>query len=399
MSYYNEVKDVKGEHKGKQIVRFSTFGPHISKIDQQYVSKAMKPKNWYDKPYYFVEKFEKDFAKYTNRKYCLLTPNCTSAIHLFLHSLDLKKSDEIIIPESTWIATASPAFQTKAKVKFCDVEETNYCISLDSIKKLTTKNTKVIISVNVYGNMPDYKNLIKYCKKKNIILLEDAAESLGSSINKKKSGSFGDVSVFSFHRTKTLTTGEGGALVINNTKIFRKCRMLRDHGRHPWSKDLFNEEFSFKYTPSNLQASLGCSQLSKIKLLLKLKRNIFLNYKYYLKKIENEILMNQDDDKIINACWSTIVYFKNSQIKTIQKIKNELMKNNFFPRPFFYPLTSIPAYKKIDKNFKKFRNQNPVAYKTCERGLVLPSSYLLDRKKIEKICSIITKLVIEENRK
>ena len=109
-------------------IRFSTFGPHISKIDQQYVSKAMLPKNWYNKPYYFVEKFEKDFAKYTNRNYCLLTPNCTSAIHLFLHSLDLKKRDEIIIPESTWIATASPAFQTKAKVKFCDVEESNYCI-------------------------------------------------------------------------------------------------------------------------------------------------------------------------------------------------------------------------------------------------------------------------------
>ena len=152
-------------------IRFSTFGPHISKIDQQYVSKAMLPKNWYNKPYYFVEKFEKDFAKYTNRKYCLLTPNCTSAIHLFLHSLNLRKSDEIIIPESTWIATASPAFQTKAKIKFCDVEESNYCISLDSIKKLTTKNTKVIISVNVYGNMPDYKNLIKYCKKKKNYLI------------------------------------------------------------------------------------------------------------------------------------------------------------------------------------------------------------------------------------
>lgn len=378
-------------------IRFSTFGPHISKIDQKYVSRAMKPKSWYNKPYYFVEKFEKDFAKYTNRKYCLLTPNCTSAIHLFLHSLDLKKSDEIIIPEATWIATASPAFQTKAKVKFCDVEESNYCISLKSIKKLTTKNTKVIISVNVYGNMPDYRNLIKYCKKRKIILLEDAAESLGSSINKKKSGSFGDVSVFSFHRTKTLTTGEGGALVLNNTKIYKKCRMLRDHGRHPWTKDLFNEEFSFKYMPSNLQASLGCAQLSKINLLLRLKRNIFLNYKYYLKKIENEIVLNQDTSKIVNSCWSNIIYFKTSQIKTIQKIKSELMKNNFFTRPFFYPLTSIPAYRKIDKNFQKFKKQNPVAYKTSKRGLVLPSSYLLKKNQIKKICSIIKKLIIEES--
>ena len=318
-------------------IRFSTFGPHISKIDQQYVSRAMKLENWYNKPYYFVEKFEKDFAKYCERKFCLLTPNCTSAIHLFLHSLNLKKNDEIIIPESTWIATASPAFQTKAKVKFCDINENNFCISLDSIKKLVSKNTKVIISVNVYGNMPDYKNLIKYCKKMNIILLEDAAESLGSSINKRKAGSFGDASVFSFHRTKTITTGEGGALVLNNNKIFKRCRMLRDHGRHPWTKDFFNEEFSFKYMPSNLQASLACSQLKKIRLLLKLKRNIFLNYKFHLKEIEKEILMNQDNEKIINSCWSITIFFKKSKIKTIEKIKNTLIKNNFFPRPFFIP--------------------------------------------------------------
>jgi len=380
-------------------VRFSTFGPHISKIDQQYVSKAMKQKSWYNKPYYFVEKFEKQFSKYCGRKFCLLTPNCTSAIHLFLHSLNLKKVDEIIIPESTWIATASPAFQTKAKVIFCDVEENNFCISLDSIKKLVTKKTKVIIAVDVYGNMPDFKNLEKYCKQKKIILLEDAAEGLGSSLNKKKAGSFGDASVFSFHRTKTITTGEGGALLLNNKKLFTRCKMLRDHGRHPSTKDLFNEEFSFKYMPSNLQASLGCSQLSKIKLLLKLKRNIFLNYKYYLKKIENDILMNQDDNKIINSCWSNIIYFKTSQIKTIKKIKNELIKNNFFPRPFFYPLTSIPAYKKIDRNFKKFKKQSPIAYKTCKRGLVLPSSYLLKKSQIKKICLIITRLVIEDNRK
>jgi perosamine synthetase len=149
--------------------------------------------------------------------------------------------------------------------------------------------------------------------------------------------------------------------------------------------------------PSNLQASLGCSQLSKIKLLLKLKRNIFLNYKYYLKKIENKILLNQDNSKIINSCWSNIIYFKTSKIKTIQKIKNELIKNNFFPRPFFYPLTSIPAYRKIDKNFKRFKNQNPIAYKTCKRGLVLPSSYLLNKSQIKKICSIIITLITKEN--
>ena len=172
--------------------------------------------------------------------------------------------------------------------------------------------------------------------------------------------------------------------------------MLRDHGRHPWTKDLFNEEFSFKYMPSNIQGALACSQLSKINLLLKLKRNIFLNYKYYLKKIKNEILMNQDNSKVINSCWSIIVYFKNLKIRDIKKIKEELIKNNFFPRPFFYPLTSIPAYKKINRNYKKFKIQNPIAYKTYAKGLVLPSSYILSKIQIQKISNIIIKNVLQK---
>ena len=379
-------------------IRFSTFGPHISAVDKKYVLKAMKLNNWYNDPYYFVEKFEKDFAKYCNRKFCLLTTNCTSAIHLFLHSLNLKKKDEIIIPESTWIASASPAFQTKAKVKFCDVEKNNFCISIKKLEKIITKNTKVIIAVDVYGNMPDYDELEKICKKRKIILLEDSAESLGSSINNKKAGSFGHASVFSFHRTKTITTGEGGALVLNDKKIFERCRMLRDHGRHPWTRDLYNEEFSFKYMPSNLQASLACSQLSKIKLLLKLKRNIFYNYKYYLKKISKDIIMNQDDEKIINSCWSIIIYFRNSKIKTVSKIKEKLVEKKFFARPFFYPLSSIPAYRKINKNHYKLKYQNPTAYSTSKKGLVLPSSYILNKKQIKKICEIIIKLVNDEKK-
>lgn len=369
--------------------RFSTFGPHISKIDQQYVMRAMKLKNWYNKPYYFVEKFEKNFARYTNRKYCLLTPNCTSAIHLFLHSLDLKQNDEVIVPESTWIASISPVFQTKAKVKFCDIDENNFCISLRSIKKLVTKNTKVIISVDVYGNMPNYRDLEKYCKIKKIILLEDAAEALGSSISKKKAGSFGDASVFSFHRTKTITTGEGGALLIDKKKMYEKCRMLRDHGRHPGTKDLFNEEFSFKYMPSNLQAALACSQLKKIKLLLQLKRKIFINYKIFLKKIESKIRMNQDDKTVKNSCWAIIIYFKEIKNEKLKNIKKKLISENFFPRPFFYPITYLPAYRKKNKKYKKFKYLNPIAYSTYKKGLVLPSSFILTKSKIKKISNII----------
>tara|TARA_B100000787_G_C16199029_1_gene303337 strand:+ start:773 stop:1897 length:1125 start_codon:yes stop_codon:yes gene_type:complete len=368
------------------MIRYSTFGPYIDRDDIKTVSNAIQLKNWYKKPYYYCEKLEKEFSKFHKRKFALLTPNCTSAIHLFLHSLNLKSNDEVIAPECTWIASVSPVYQTKAKLILSDVDRQNFCISVEDIKKKITKNTKVIISVNLYGNMANYRELEKICKKKKIHLLEDAAESLGSTYYKKKSGSFGSASVFSFHRTKTMTTGEGGILLLDNKKIYNRCKMLRDHGRGENTKDLFNEEFSFKYMPSNMQAALGYSQFKKLPLLLKKKREIFENYKYYLKEIEEKIYLNEDNKIVKNGLWAVIIVLKNYDSIIVNKIFNLLKKKNYFPRPLFYPISLLPAYKK--KN-KKLGKKNINAHETYKGGLVLPSSYLLKKIDIKKICDLI----------
>jgi perosamine synthetase len=368
------------------MIRFSTFGPYIDKNDIAIVSKAILLKNWYKKPYYYCEKLEKLFAKFHNRRFALLTPNCTSAIHLFLHSLNLKNKDEVIAPECTWIASISPVYQTKAKLILCDIDRKNFCISVEDLKKRITKNTKVIISVNLYGNMANYNELEKICKKKKIFLLEDAAESLGSTYYKKKSGSFGTASVFSFHRTKTMTTGEGGMLLLNDEKIYKRCRLLRDHGRGPNTKDLFNEEFSFKYMPSNMQAALGYSQFKKLSLLLKKKRTIFNYYKYYLKDIKDKIYLNEDNVIVKNGCWAIILVLKDYDSNIIKKIFISLKSKKYFPRPLFYPISLLPAYKK-KKVVPKKKNIN--AYETYKGGMVLPSSYLLKKNDIKKISKII----------
>ncbi len=375
-------------------MRFSTFGPYIDKNDIKNVIEATKLKNWYYNPYYFCEKFEREFAKYHGRKYCLLTPNCTSAIHLFLHSLNLKKTDEVIAPECTWIASVAPILQTKAKLVLCDISTENLCISISDIEKKITPNTKVIIAVNIYGNMSDFKKLKKISKKNKIIILEDAAESLGSTYFNKKSGSFGNASVFSFHRTKTLTTGEGGALLLDNKKIYDRCLMLRDHGRSKNTKEFYNQEFSFKYMPSNLMAALGCSQLKKLPLLIKKKRAIFKNYKFYLKDVMEYIQLNEDNINVKNGCWANIIIFKNQKEKIINKIIKKLKAINFYPRRLFYPISKLPAYK---KKFPNRVNRNKNAYEIHKKGFVLPSSYLLNRKDVRKICEIIKDAIYTEN--
>ena len=124
------------------MIRYSTFGPYIDKEDIKTVSSALTIKKWYNKPYYYCEKLERDFAKYHKRKFALLTPNCTSAIHLFLHSLNLKSNDEVIAPECTWIASISPVYQTSAKLVLSDIDRENFCISVDDVKKKNYKKNK-----------------------------------------------------------------------------------------------------------------------------------------------------------------------------------------------------------------------------------------------------------------
>ncbi len=367
--------------------RFSTFGPDIDSSDMKYLKIAMKQKNWYQDPYHYCEKFQKDFSKYLGVKYSLLTSNCTSAIHLILESLDLKPSDEIIAPNSTWIASISPVFQTKAKLILCDVDKNNWCIDINEIKKSINKNTKVIIAVNLFGNMPPYSELKRICKKNKIFLLEDAAESLGTTLDNKKAGTFGDAAVFSFHRTKTITSGEGGIIVTSKKKLFEKCYLLRDHGRDKNTKDLFNKQFAFKYMPFNIQAALLCSQLEKIDRLIEKKRKIFFLYKKFLNN--KNFNFNIFDKKIKNGCWATVLNIKNISSLKIKKIFKKLNFAGFFPRPFFYPISSLPAFKNenIRSRVKYVSKKNSLYL--LKTSLVLPSAYILKKNQIKKICEII----------
>jgi perosamine synthetase len=369
------------------MLRFSTFGPDIGIEDMKYLKKAMIQKNWYNDPYHYCEKFQQDFSKYLGVKYSLLTSNCTSAIHLILESLNLKSSDEIIAPNSTWIASVSPVFQTKAKLVLCDVNKENWCIDLNEVKKNINNNTKVIISVNLFGNLPPYLELKKICKKNKIFLLEDAAEALGTVYKNKKAGTFGNAAVFSFHRTKTITSGEGGVIVTNNKKLFEKCYMLRDHGRDKQTKDLFNKKFAFKYMPSNIQAALLCSQLEKVNQLVEKKRKIFFFYKKYLNN--DKFNFNTNNNKLKNGCWATVLNIKNISKKKINSIFKNLILNGYFARPFFYPISSLPAFKEknIRARVKYVGNKNSLYL--LKTSIVLPSAYLLKEKNIKKICSII----------
>jgi len=310
------------------------------------------------------------------------------AIYLSLKALNIQKDDEIIVPDITWTATVSPIVESGAKPVFVDVHKNNWCINEDKIIEKISKKTKAIIAVDLFGNMPNMERLKIISKKYNILLLEDSAEALGTELNGIKAGKFGEVSFHSFHRTKTITSGEGGVLLTDNKKFFLKAKLLRDLGRSE-KNSYIAEVASLKYMPSNIQAAMVYGQFKRLKELLNIKRNIFKEYKKNLSKIN--VHFNTDNKNLKNGLWATVINFDKKYRVNIPKLIKFLEKKTIFSREFFRPLSSQPAYKKfVGNNIKK---KNKVAYSLYKESMVLPCHYNLKKEDIKKISDSIIKFL------
>ncbi len=286
--------------------------------------------------YYYCEKFQKDFAAYHGRKYALMTPNCTTAIHLVLAGLGIKEGDEIIVPACTWIGSTAGISYLKAVPVFCDIDPVHWCLDPASVRRNITARTRAIIAVDLFGNMPLMDELLGIATESRIPLIEDAAEALGSTYKGKRAGSFGMASVFSFHRTKTLTTGEGGMLLLDDRKLFERCSSLRDHGRKVGGPTYYNYEVGYKYMPFNLQAALGWAQLQRLDELIGKKKAIFRLYQERLNKIP-DIQWNAQPVEGVNSAWITALVFGRSHKLTKQRAIEKLEAIGVPSRPFFYP--------------------------------------------------------------
>jgi perosamine synthetase len=195
-------------------------GPWVTQKEIDYVADAAKTA-WYQNANIYNERFEEAFAEYLGVRYAVSLPSCTSAIHLSLVALGIGPGDEVIVPDITWIATAAPVSYVGANPVFADIDTKSWCLRADSVEQCITPRTKAILPVDLYGNVPDWDDILDVAKKYNLAVIEDAAEAIGSTFRGKLSGTFGDTGVFSFHGSKTLTTGEGGMLVTSNMDIFQ----------------------------------------------------------------------------------------------------------------------------------------------------------------------------------
>ena len=283
--------------------------PSITQREIDYVNDAVTS-GWGEKCYDYLYKFENSFAQFQGSKHALATSSCTGAIHLALLALGVKAGDEVIIPEITWIATVEPVLYIGAKPVFVDVLEDTWCIDPQQIRKAISPRTKAIIPVHIYGNLCDMNAIMEIAAEHHLLVIEDAAEGLGSKYNGKMAGSISHVGVFSFHGTKTMSTGEGGILVTDDDQLYERAKVLNDHGRNP--KDTENKMFwmrnyGYKYKMSNLQAAMGCAQLERIEELVAKKRTIFHWYKDMLQGLPCKL--NPELEGTFNSYWLPTVVF------------------------------------------------------------------------------------------
>jgi perosamine synthetase len=267
---------------------------------------------------------------------------------------------------------------------FADIDPQTWCLAADSLEACITPKTKAVIIVDLYGNMPEMHSLLKVARRHGLAVIEDAAEAAGADYDGKKAGSFGDTGVFSFHGSKTLTTGEGGMLVTNDEALYRRVLFLRDHGRRPGDKQFWNAEVAYKYKMSSMQAALGLAQLERLDELIERKREIFAWYKKELEEIE-EITLNFELPQAKNAYWMVTAVLNKDYGLGKDDLQDQLSKRSIDSRPFFHPLSWIPAYEHLPQAHEA-RARNRVSYEICPYGINLPSALNLTREDVGYVC-------------
>lgn len=292
-----------------------------------------------------VKIFEENLSKFIGTKYCISCANGSDALYLAINSLNLKQTDEIIVPAMTYVATANAVINNNVKLRLADVNKNDGSINQEDVINKINKKTKAIIVVNLWGHCAVYDKLKKICKKKKIFLIEDAAQSIGArNIRDIQSGKLGDIACFSFFPGKNLGAyGDGGAIVTDNKNIYEKILQLRVNG----AKNKFQYDFvGINSRLDTFQASILNLKLKRINLINKKKRLIA---KYYYKNIKNSnIELFKIGEK---SCFHQFVVL----VKKRNHFLKYLKKNNI-PFGFHYPysINNLKAFKPycFDKNLK-----------------------------------------------
>ncbi len=355
--------------------------PSITEKEIAYGTEAIRS-TWVSSLGKYIDEFEKGFAAFSDAKYGIALMNGTVAIQLALEAAGVKAGDEVIVPDLSFVATANAVLYIGAKPVFVDIDPFNLCMDPNRIEEAITPRTKAIIPVHLYGHPSDMVRINEIAEKNKILVIEDAAEAHGATINGKKVGSWGICATFSFYGNKNITTGEGGMITTNDENLYHRCKFLRDHAMST-TKRYWHPERGYNFRMTNIQAAIGCAQLERIDEIMQAKQRIFNTYSRELK--DSSIILNKTSRWATNAYWLMA-----ARIKGLSEAKRDelivlLKEQGVDSRPFFYPMSSLP--------YLPYTSNTPVTYEIFKEGINLPTYVDLTDEDIHFVCETLLSVI------
>jgi len=333
-----------------------------------------------------IEEFERRVADYIKTKYAVVFNSGTSALHAVLLAYDIGEGDEIIVPSFTFIATANSALFVGAKPIFSDIEEKTYGLSPEDVQERISSKTKAIMPIH-YGGLPcQIRELKEIAEDHKLLLIEDAAESIGAHINGKKVGSFGHAAMVSFCGNKVITTGEGGMILTDSREVYEKLKLMKSHGRLETEnyftsiKTMDYITLGYNWRMSNITAALGISQLKKLDKLIAMRRE---NAAYMTKKLStiNQIETPNPIKGYFHVYQMYTIKIKNGE-KIRDRLKNYLEEKGIMTKVYFPPIHLTHFYR---ERFGFSGGELPITEKTSRQVLTLPMYPTLTQSQIDYI--------------
>jgi perosamine synthetase len=355
--------------------------PVLGGNELEYVGECIRT-GWISSQGSFVGRFEKAVADFCHAPHALAVSNGTTALHLALEALGIGEGDEVIVPDFTFAASINAILYARATPVLVDISLDTWTISVEEIKKAITPKTKAIMPVHIYGHPCHMDEIGAIAKEHDLLIIEDGAESLGSTYKGKQLGTFGDAATLSFFGNKVITTGEGGMVLFKNPRHYEKGKVLRDHGMSP-DKRYWHETVGYNYRLTNLQAAVGVAQMEQLDSFLIKRKQIAEEYRKQLSSVK--AIESQPLQPWASSCyWLYTVLVKDDARIDRDGLIKKLMMNGIETRPTFYPLHTMPIYQRYAGS-RAFPNSLLVS----SRGMSLPSSVSMDTATVRNIATRI----------
>jgi len=326
------------------MIRFQVSKPVLAGRESEFVLDALRS-GWISSTGPYVDRFEKTFAEKIKVDECISVCNGTAALHLACLAMQLKPGDEVIVPSLTYVATANVVTYCGATPVLADSDLITWNLTAASVAAAITPKTVGVIAVHLYGFPCPMPEISALCKERGLWLIEDCAESIGASIRGEPTGSFGDAAAFSFYGNKTISTGEGGMLVVRDPRNRVLARTLRGQGMDP-NVRYWHPIIGYNYRMTNVAAAIGCGQLEQYDLHLGERRRIASTYVRCLQSLEGaDIALPPRMNEFESSSWLFSLVLKRGGASRRQAIMEHLEREaGIETRPFFVPMHRLPMY-------------------------------------------------------